>query len=143
MPFFTETEDAFLRENYKTMSTAAIGAKLGRSRNSIIGRACNALGLSKKQPPAAYKPRKPQPKRITETEPKLPRAKPHVEISVPHSETNCTLAELTEKTCRWPLGEPLAKDFCYCGSTDGTDNPSQPYCLHHTQISINTTQRRS
>ena len=35
------------------------------------------------------------------------------------------LVRLTERTCKWPLGDPLKDDFCFCGN-DLPDNT--PYC---------------
>ena len=39
-----------------------------------------------------------------------------------------SLAELTENACRWPLGDPKADDFCFCGA-DAV--PGSSYCAHH------------
>jgi len=41
---------------------------------------------------------------------------------------NCTLAELHEDSCRWPLGDPRDPDFRYCGRAKVKD---RPYCKHH------------
>lgn len=36
-----------------------------------------------------------------------------------------SILELTEQTCRFPLGDPLAPDFGYCGAKP---HPNYPYC---------------
>ena len=43
----------------------------------------------------------------------------------------CTLLELSAETCRWPIGEPDAVDFIFCGAA-----PFQryPYCVAHCLI---------
>lgn len=45
----------------------------------------------------------------------------------------CTLAELNDETCRWPLGDPQSPDFRFCGAKpDG-----MPYCRRHAHIAYN------
>ena len=43
----------------------------------------------------------------------------------------CSLLELDENRCRWPISTPGADDFCFCGNTapDG-----QPYCTGHSRL---------
>ncbi|MEL7282369.1 MAG: GcrA family cell cycle regulator [Pseudomonadota bacterium] len=36
-----------------------------------------------------------------------------------------TLMELTEKTCKWPIGDPATEDFYFCGLPVA---PGKPYC---------------
>jgi GcrA cell cycle regulator len=42
-----------------------------------------------------------------------------------------TLLELNEKTCHWPVGDPGAGDFFFCGghTVDGL-----PYCAYHSRL---------
>lgn len=35
------------------------------------------------------------------------------------------LTELTERTCKWPIGDPATKDFSFCGLPV---EPGKPYC---------------
>lgn len=53
-------------------------------------------------------------------------------IPAPDASLRCTLLELNDKRCKWPLGDPASPDFRYCGSdkavTDG------PYCRFHFRI---------
>ncbi len=42
-----------------------------------------------------------------------------------------TLLELTEDTCRWPIGDPGATDFFFCG---GHAMTAGPYCAFHSRI---------
>ncbi len=49
------------------------------------------------------------------------------------------LTELTEKTCKWPVGDPLQEDFYFCG-TDCDD--SAPYCTYHSKLAFQPTSDR-
>lgn len=46
-----------------------------------------------------------------------------------------TLLELTDTTCRWPIGEPTSPDFYFCGGAAATriDGKPMPYCSNHCQ----------
>ena len=47
------------------------------------------------------------------------------------------LVELTEKTCKWPQGDPQSPEFAFCGhSTD-----AGPYCGYHSRIAYQPRQR--
>jgi GcrA cell cycle regulator len=43
----------------------------------------------------------------------------------------CTLLELSESRCRWPIGDPGTHDFFFCG---GNTADGLPYCTHHARI---------
>ncbi|MDR3495316.1 MAG: GcrA family cell cycle regulator [Ancalomicrobiaceae bacterium] len=43
---------------------------------------------------------------------------------------DCGLMDLTEKTCRWPLGDPLKEDFHFCGRLNLA---GLPYCGAHAR----------
>jgi len=42
------------------------------------------------------------------------------------------LVQLTEHTCKWPIGDPLSPDFYFCG---GESLEGKPYCEFHTKRS--------
>jgi GcrA cell cycle regulator len=42
------------------------------------------------------------------------------------------LADLTARTCRWPVGDPLEPDFHFCGRTRHSALTS--YCPHHAAL---------
>jgi GcrA cell cycle regulator len=42
-----------------------------------------------------------------------------------------TLMELTEATCRWPIGDPGTPEFFFCG---GNTLQGLPYCHYHSRI---------
>jgi GcrA cell cycle regulator len=43
----------------------------------------------------------------------------------------CSLLELSEARCRWPISSPGAEDFCFCGNlpVEGL-----PYCAGHSRL---------
>ncbi|MCY1128725.1 GcrA cell cycle regulator, partial [Frigidibacter sp. RF13] len=50
-----------------------------------------------------------------------------------------TLMELTERTCKWPIGDPATDDFWFCGL------PSQagkPYCDAHVGVAFQPMSAR-
>ena len=58
MPEFTQAEDDTLRDMWRAHSPREIAVKLGRTKNSILGRA-HRLKLEKKKSPIARKDPKP------------------------------------------------------------------------------------
>jgi len=50
-----------------------------------------------------------------------------------------SLLELTERTCKWPIGDPATEDFWFCGL------PSQagkPYCEAHVGVAFQPMSQR-
>jgi len=44
---------------------------------------------------------------------------------------NLKLIELSERTCKWPNGDPLSDDFSFCGAESGEHGP---YCAYHSKL---------
>ena len=52
-----------------------------------------------------------------------------------------SLMDLTERTCKWPIGDPATETFWFCGHEA---EPGKPYCKTHISIAFQPiTQRRS
>jgi GcrA cell cycle regulator len=49
------------------------------------------------------------------------------------------LTELTERTCKWPIGDPLNDDFHFCGN-ESPDN--SPYCTYHQRLAYQPSAER-
>ena len=49
------------------------------------------------------------------------------------------LTELTERTCKWPMGDPLKDDFCFCGA-EAPD--TSPYCKYHARMAYQPVAER-
>ena len=45
-------------------------------------------------------------------------------------EQRLTLLQLSETTCKWPIGDPLTPDFYFCGQHS---NDGKPYCEFHSR----------
>jgi GcrA cell cycle regulator len=43
----------------------------------------------------------------------------------------CSILELTESKCKWPIGDPSSVDFFFCG---GKTVEGLPYCGHHSRV---------
>ena len=44
-----------------------------------------------------------------------------------------SLLELTEKTCKWPIGDPATSEFWFCGHPS---EQGKPYCETHISIAF-------
>jgi len=45
-------------------------------------------------------------------------------------EKRLNLLQLSEQTCKWPIGDPLSADFYFCGQHS---NEGKPYCEFHSR----------
>lgn len=50
-----------------------------------------------------------------------------------------TLMELTERTCKWPIGDPATDDFYFCGLSV---QPGKPYCEAHVGVAFQPMSSR-
>lgn len=50
-----------------------------------------------------------------------------------------TLLELTERTCKWPVGDPATDDFWFCGLPV---QPGKPYCEAHVGVAFQPMSSR-
>lgn len=48
----------------------------------------------------------------------------------------CTLLELGDNSCRFPLGDPREQDFRFCGADMWAGEPDASYCEHHARLSL-------
>lgn len=72
----------------------------------------------------------------TETE-FVPAARSNVVVPISR---RLELTQLTERTCKWPLGDPLKEDFYFCGCDA---NEASPYCNFHRKMAYQpVTERR-
>lgn len=49
------------------------------------------------------------------------------------------LTELTERTCKWPIGDPMKDDFHFCGCEIAD---SAPYCTYHAKLAYQPVSER-
>ncbi|MGO4913898.1 GcrA family cell cycle regulator [Pseudogemmobacter sp. W21_MBD1_M6] len=50
-----------------------------------------------------------------------------------------SLMELTERTCKWPIGDPATDDFWFCGLAS---QPGKPYCEAHVGVAFQPMSAR-
>lgn len=50
-----------------------------------------------------------------------------------------SLMELTERTCKWPVGDPATDDFWFCGLPA---QPGKPYCDAHVGVAFQPMSSR-
>jgi GcrA cell cycle regulator len=130
-------------------SASQIAVELGGiTRNAVIGKV-HRLGLSgraKSPSSGAARPRKPRSAahmlRVSRSSMRGNTALAHaydldmepepapVDNVIPMGQRR-SLLELTEETCRWPIGDPGTADFFFCGGSAVT---SLPYCAYHSRI---------
>ena len=49
------------------------------------------------------------------------------------------LTELTERTCKWPIGDPMHDDFHFCGNEV---DEGRPYCEYHSGLAFQPASER-
>jgi GcrA cell cycle regulator len=127
------------------LSCRQIASQIGVTRNAVIGK-LNRLGLSRGRG-AAGAPERTGPRtrrRGALTQRHILQAvfaeapPPAVEELVASAE-RCTLLELAAGKCRWPLTDPDAKDFFFCGNRSVA---GLSYCAGHARLAYRTPARR-
>ena len=49
------------------------------------------------------------------------------------------LTQLTERTCKWPIGDPMHDDFHFCGHEA---DEGRPYCEYHSGLAFQPASER-
>lgn len=131
------------------LSASRIAGELGGiTRNAVIGKV-HRLGLSGRAPsPSASAPRQRKARPPSQML-RIARAavrgntalaqvyeidaevEPAVVDNIIPMPQRRTILELTESTCRWPVGDPGSGDFFFCG---GNTLGNLPYCAHHARL---------
>jgi GcrA cell cycle regulator len=139
------------------LSASQIAAELGGiTRNAVIGKV-HRLGLSgRAKSPSSTSPR-----------PRKPRAQGHMmRLARPSMRGNtalapmyesdlepepelieniiplgqrCSLLELNDNKCRWPIGDPGTAEFFFCG---GAPAEGLPYCSYHARVAYQPAAAR-
>jgi GcrA cell cycle regulator len=135
------------------LSASQIAAELGGiTRNAVIGKV-HRLGLSgraKSPSSSSPRPRKARSSGMMRVSRASIRGntalayeyevEPEPELIEIPLEQRKTLLQLTEKTCRWPIGDPGSTEFFFCGGENANE---QPYCTYHARVAYQPmTDRR-
>ena len=68
----------------------------------------------------------------------LPEPQPLRLVDLPQ-DGRVTILHLSDKTCKWPIGDPGSEEFCFCGHGP-RDN--SPYCEYHARLAYQPMQDR-
>ena len=134
---WTDERVALLKRLWGEGRTAAEIAKElgGVTRNAVIGKA-HRLKLSNRVSPIQQNSKKPVVKAVEEKPKAAKLIKPPMREEI--REGGVTMAELTPRMCRWPMGDPKSPDFRFCGCQA---EPGMPYCEEHAKIAYQTSSR--
>jgi GcrA cell cycle regulator len=135
------------------LSASQIAGELGGiTRNAVIGKV-HRLGLSgRAKSPSSANPR-PRKARsgghmLRVSRPQMRgntalaydyEAEPEPELIEIPLEQRRHLLELSEKTCRWPIGDPGSPEFFFCG---GDTVNELPYCSYHSRVAYQPAHDR-
>jgi GcrA cell cycle regulator len=145
---WTDERIELLKRHFEAgLSCREIAGEIGVSRNAVIGK-LSRLNLTRDDSGDA-----PRPVRKEAAKAKRPRSLPRLqyqmlravygEPAADHepiqSKQRCSLLELSEQKCRWPISTPGAADFCFCGNTP---LEGLPYCAGHTRLAYRPGSRQ-
>jgi len=129
------------------LSCREIANDIGVSRNAVIGK-ISRLNLTRDNEPRRGARKDDAGRRRTKSVPRLQyqmlrklydETEPVIDDETISNEHRCSLLELSEKRCRWPISTPGTEDFCFCGKP-----PLQglPYCAGHTRLAYRPASRQ-
>jgi GcrA cell cycle regulator len=149
-PTWTPERLELLKSSFEAgLTCSQIAGDIGVSRNAVIGK-LNRLNLKRKnsgdvpRPAPKRAPKGSRPKPLPRLQYQLLRTlyadpQPEIEQEPTHNEHRCSLLELSEQRCRWPINTPGAMDFCFCGKTPVE---GLPYCAGHTRLAYRPGSRQ-
>jgi GcrA cell cycle regulator len=137
------------------LSCSQIAREIGVTRNAVIGK-MNRLGLSRPKDLIANLPKRQRAARSVRARAWRPDiwgrdedaadqtlivagAGPQAAAEAIPRGPGCSLLDLSQGKCRWPISEPGAEDFCYCGNAaiEGL-----PYCPGHARMAYRPGARQ-
>jgi len=143
---WTEERVAQLRQLWGNGKSASEIAEIlgGVSRNAVIGKA-HRLELSGRPSPIKRKDGEDEDEGVATTNVAAVEASPPAVQKVPakpvpeRKSGGATILNLTERMCKWPIGDPRDKDFHFCGKAS---HGNFPYCIEHAQIAYQPPGKR-
>jgi GcrA cell cycle regulator len=131
------------------LTCSQIAAEIGVTRNAVIGK-IHRLGLSPDRPagaPARSCPPRVRRPRLTSQRQLLrlvfseaPGAMSETDQGLGvESAQRCSLLDLAQGKCRWPVGDPSAADFAFCGNEAVA---GFSYCAGHSRMAYRAPARR-
>ena len=148
LPTWTTDRVELLKSHFDAgLSCREIAAAIGVSRNAVIGKLARLqLTRGPGQIRAEPRPSKTARERSRKSIPRLQYQmlqavyeEPQPALDAIASDHRCSLFELSNERCRWPISTPGAEDFCFCGNTPVG---GMPYCLGHTRLAYRPGSRQ-
>ena len=68
----------------------------------------------------------------------IPEPQPLRLVDLP-KDGRVTILHLSDKTCKWPIGDPGSEEFCFCGHGP---REGSPYCEYHARLAYQPMQDR-
>jgi GcrA cell cycle regulator len=149
-PTWTAERLELLKSRFEAgLSCRQIADDIGVSRNAVIGK-LSRLNLTREKSGEARRAARQddakgtRPRSVPRVQYQLLRklyaeAQPVADFETIDNEHRCSLLELSEERCRWPISTPGAADFCFCGNTP---LKSLPYCAGHTRLAYRPGSRQ-
>jgi GcrA cell cycle regulator len=145
IPTWTTERVELLKSHFEAgLSCREIAGAIGVSRNAVIGK-LSRLNLTRgkvcaePRPPTTGKQRSARSVRVLHHILRtVYEGEPPIDDAPIASEHRCSLFELSEQRCRWPISTPGAEDFCFCGNTPVE---GMPYCSGHTRLAYRSGSR--
>ena len=148
-PTWTAERVELLKSRFEAgLSCREIADDIGVSRNAVIGK-LSRLNLTRekggdRRAPArkdAAKGHRPRtvPGLRYDLRTSCAEPQPAADDEPIHNGHCCSLLELSDERCRWPISTPGAEDFCFCA------NPpvkGLPYCAGHTRLAYRPGSRQ-
>jgi GcrA cell cycle regulator len=149
-PTWTAERVELLKSRFEAgLSCREIADDIGVSRNAVIGK-LSRLNLTRAKNGGARRPaqkdaaKRHRPKTLPRLQYQMLQAlyaepQPAADDEPIHDGHCCSLLELSEQRCRWPISTPGAEDFCFCGNTPVE---GLPYCAGHTRLAYRPGSRQ-
>jgi len=124
------------------LSASQIARQLGGvTRNAVIGKV-HRLGLAGRATPArAERPRMQVARRVAR-----PRPAPMIQVPIVEKDPvvddqgrKTTVLTISDRMCKWPIGDPSTAEFHFCGHPPKVGSP---YCEAHCVKAFQPTQSR-
>jgi GcrA cell cycle regulator len=146
-PTWTVERIELLKSHFAAgLTCREIANEIGLSRNAIIGKLAR-LDLTRDKKPELRRDgaKRGRPRSVPRLQYRMLKqlfaeAAPVEEDQSVLSAQHCSLLELSEEKCRWPINSPGEKDFCFCGNRP---LEGMPYCAGHTRLAYQPSRPRA